>query len=85
MRLLFCRHAGALVDDDHAWRGKSLNIMAMEQQAVPSEALELAVDGGWRDAQVVGDLAVGHAADGHGHELGKDIGTFQVVGRREGL
>jgi hypothetical protein len=57
----------------------------VQQQTVPSEAVELHVDGVRGDAEVVGGLAVGHAAGGLGHQLGEDIRPFQVVGDREGL
>jgi hypothetical protein len=40
------------VDGDHRWRGKSLHVLTMEEQAVASEPLELAIDGprDWRGA-----------------------------------
>ena len=56
----------------------------MEEQAVPSEALDLSIDGRWRDLEVVGDLAVGHAAGGEGHELRQDVSPFEVVVGAEG-
>ena len=63
------------VDNDLAQGAGTGHHSGMEDHAMPTKASELAVDSRRRNAQVPGDLAVGHAADGLGQELGIDVGA----------
>jgi hypothetical protein len=57
----------------------------VKQKAVAADTREVAIDSFWGDAQVSGDLAVGHAAGGAHEELGIQHGQALPVRGAEGL
>jgi hypothetical protein len=57
----------------------------MEQEAVSSEAIGEALDGGVDDAELTGDLAVSGAGDFGAEDGFEEVGTAEPVGGGEGL
>lgn len=73
------------VDGDGLGRGVLGAQALVEEQAVAAQALGLAQDGGGRDGEVAGDLAVGGAGDEASEEAAREVGAFEPVGGGEGL
>ena len=73
------------VEGDVLEDGPVLHHLGVEEQAVSSEAVDMAVDGRRGDAQIAGDLAVAGAAIDLGGQLLDDVGAFGPVGDAEGL
>ena len=72
--------------DDHFGRRRCLcHQLLVQQEAVPAEAGDVAVNGGGGHAQVPGDLPVGHASGDLGEDEGAQMGAFLPVGCAEGL
>ena len=61
------------------------NLLLLKQKAVAAQSFQLSIDGCRRDTEVSGDLSVGHAAAGLGHQLWEDVRAFEPVVWGEGL